>query len=349
MRFMGAKTKLLNFIYESLDDFGAIKDSHTFSDVFAGTATVGSFFKDKGYEVFSSDLLYLSYVLQRAYVENSAEPSFDGLADEVGASSPSYTDVIKYLNSLAGTEGYVWRNFTSEGTANDEHQRMFFTGENGKVIDSIRSKIEEFQVRNLINEDSYYVLLATLLESLSFYSNVAGVYAAFLKSYDPRALKPFKIRPIEYSASGVGKAFNVNGLELATDKKVDILYLDPPYNNRQYAPNYHVIETIARYDGPVARGKAGIRDYTDLKSNFCSKAKALDELELYITKGQYKYLALSYNTEGIMKEEDILKLMSKYGEAKLYRQEYLRFKSNNNGDSAHKKHIEELVFVLNCN
>lgn len=346
MRFMGAKGKLLQFIYESLEDFGALSDSKSFTDVFSGTASVGSFFKQKDFEVFSSDLLYLSYVLQRTYIENGAEPDFSKLSEIVGSKNPSYIEVIEYLNDLPPVKGYTWRHFTTEGTANDEHSRMFFIPENGMIVDAIRQKIEDFHTEELIDDNAYFILLATLLESLSFHSNVSGVYAAFLKTYDPRALKIFKLRPVEYSTSGTGKSFWGNGLELAAKQQTDILYLDPPYNSRQYAPNYHVIETVARYDNPDARGKAGIREYSSLKSNFCSKAKALEELEKFVTDGKYRYLALSYNTEGIMNEDDILKLLSKYGRAKLYRQEYLRFKSNNNGDSGHKKHVEELIFIM---
>lgn len=175
---------------------------------------------------------------------------------------------------------------------------------------------------------------------------MSGVYSAFLKNYDPRALKDFKLRPIEYSQQGKGHAHHSDGLTLLQKNAFDIVYLDPPYNQRQYAPNYHVIETIAKWDNPLPRGKAGIREYSELKSNFCSKSNALLELEKYASQDSFKYLALSYNSEGIMKQEDIIKILSLYGTVDVYEQEYLRFKSNNNGDSAVKKHVNELLFIL---
>ncbi len=338
MRYMGAKGKLLDFIEYGLKESGAEENSNTFADVFSGTSSVGSFFKQKGFSTYSSDIMYMSYVLQRAYIENSSDHSFGDFG--------SYEKALYHLNTLLPEKGYVWRHFTEEGTKNDEHQRMFFIPANGQKIDAIRNELERLKSTNSLNENEFFILLATLLESLSFHSNVSGVYAAFLKKYDPRSLKEFVLRPINYSTSGEGKSFHGDGLSLLSDNVFDVIYLDPPYNQRQYAPNYHVIETIARWDNPEPRGKAGIREYLDLKSNFCSKAKAIDELKKYVESDSYKYLALSYNSEGIMKKDEIIDLLSSYGKTDFYSQEHLRFKSNNNGESSNKKHIDEFLFVL---
>ena len=128
--------------------------------------------------------------------------------------------------------------------------------------------------------------------------------------------------------------------------KADIFYLDPPYNQRQYAPNYHLLETIARYDNPKIKGVTGLRDYKNQKSNFCNAKNAINELSEICKRGQYKTLILSYNSEGIMPGNKIISTMKKYGQVELVEFEYLRFKSNNNGESKTKKHIHEQLYIL---
>jgi adenine-specific DNA-methyltransferase len=350
MRFIGNKEKLLERIYRAVLSTGVT--GGVFCDFFSGTSNVGRFFKEKGYEVISSDLLYSSYVLQKAYIENDGEPKFSKLLKSIDMPSysllPSNFDRVRtYLNHLSGTEGFIYQNYTAEGTANQKHQRRYFTGDNGKRIDAIRTKIEEWKNKNLIKENEYFVLLAALIESIPYYANISGVYAAFLKSYDPRALKRFEIKPISfYSGNKKHTVYNKNSMDLIDELDVDVLYLDPPYNERQYAPNYHLMETIARYDSPTIRGVTGMRDYENQKSEFCNKDTALEALDKVASKAKYKHLILSYNSEGIMPEEDIIKTLRKYGEISLQNIDYPRFKSNSNGDSKDKKTIQEQLYVL---
>jgi adenine-specific DNA-methyltransferase len=342
MRYMGNKTKLVDFLYESLKNLPT-SDDKKFFDFFAGTASVGKSFKEKGYSVESADILYFSYVLQKAYIDNTGEPEFKFFATD----GTGYNKALTYLDNLPSLEGYVYTNFTADGTVSLDRPRLFFTSENGKKIDAIRLEIENLKNNGHINENEYFVLLASLLETVSFYANVSGVYAAFLKTYDPRALKPFILRKINFTNLGVnGKSFHANSVDLLDTIDTDILYLDPPYNARQYAPNYHVLETLARYDNPVAKGVAGIRDYTDLKSDFCNHDKALIMLDKIAQSKGYKHLALSYNSEGIMKENEILSVLEKYGDVVLLNKDYRRFKSNNNGLSATKKEVIEQLYIL---
>ena len=140
-----------------------------------------------------------------------------------------------------------------------------------------------------------------------------------------------------------------DSLDLVDDYKVDILYLDPPYNERQYLPNYHIVETIAAYDNPEIRGVTGMRGYDNKKSTFCNAKTALRDLEFVAKNAKYKYLVLSYNTEGIMPQCEIINTLSKYGEVILEEFQYLRFKSNNNGLAKTKKHINEQLYILKRN
>lgn len=360
MRFIGNKTKLVEYIQQALNQTTLMSNGSLhgikFYDFFAGTGSVGKHFKSQGAIVEASDILYFSYVLQKAFIENTGEPKFTKLltilGDEATSSSllpTPYSRVVEYLNGLKGRKGFIYNNYTEEGTkeTGSEHIRMFFIGENGQKIDHIRQIIQEWKDNKIIDDHEYYVLLATLVESVPFFANISGVYAAFLKKYDPRSVKPFHLKSIHFSDKGHGgKAYNGNSLDRLQDIDTDILYLDPPYNARQYAPNYHLLETVAHYDSPAIKGVAGIRDYIAQKSEFCNAKTALTALDRIARDSKYKVLALSYNSEGIMATNDILNTLSKYGKTTLHELDYRRFKSNSNGDAKHKTHIQEQLFIL---
>jgi len=348
MRFIGNKEKLLEQIYQAVLST-KIKDG-IFCDLFSGTSNVGRFFKEKGFKIISSDLLYFSYVLQKAYISNNIEPKFTKLLKIIKApknnlfSSP-LESVRNYLNNLKGINGFIYKNYTEKGTKNKKYKRKYFIAEDR--IDAMRTKIEEWKEKKMINKNEYFILLASLIESVPFYANISGVYAAFLKQYDPRALKRFEIKSIKFY---LGKkshiVYNKNSMNLLNDLNVDILYIDPPYNNRQYAPNYHILETIAKYDNPKIKGATGLRNYENQKSDFCNKETSLMALDHIAKTAKYKYLILSYNSEGIMLEKDIMFTLKKYGRVTLQRVDYPRFKSNNNGNSKHKKTVQEQLYIL---
>lgn len=350
MRFIGNKENLIEKIYQVM-----IKNNiqgEIFFDFFAGTTSVGKFFKKKNYTVFSSDLLYFSYVLQKAYIENNQDPEFHKLLNKIDVqdntlfSSP-LEKVIEFLNKIPPKEGFIYRNYTPKGTENLKQRRMFYTEENGKIIDAIRIQIEEWKNKDLITENEYFILIACLIETVPYYANITGVYAAFQKKWDARALKKLTLRTIEIIKNTKNnRSYNKNSVDLIDLIETDILYLDPPYNQRQYAPNYHLLDTIAKYDEPEIKGVAGLRNYTDQKSKFCNPKTALEELETIARKAKYKTIILSYNTEGIMKQEDIISLLQKFGKVKLEEIEYLRYKSNNNGEAKTKKFIKEQLYIL---
>ena len=176
---------------------------NSFFDFFAGTTSVSRFFKKLDYQIFSSDLMYFSYVLQKAYVENNQLLNFDKLLKQINFQSTSLFAsplhiVIEYLNQIKPVEGFISNNYTPYGTAELEIPRMYYSDENGKIIDAIRQKIELWKTENLINENEYFTLLACLIETVPFYANISGVYAAFQKKWDPRAVKKIILRPIEF-------------------------------------------------------------------------------------------------------------------------------------------------------
>ncbi len=349
MRFIGNKEKLVDWIYSTIQS-NNIKEEFFF-DFFSGTSNVGKIFKEKGYKIVSSDLLYFSYVLQRAYLVNNKIPQFKRLLAEISINSnllfaSNFELVIEFLNHIPPKEGFIYDNYSSGGTKKLSQPRMFFIDDNAKKIDAIRIQIEKWKQKNIINKNEYFILLACLIESVPFFANILGVFAAFKKDWDKRALKPFVLKPIKiYESKKKHFAFNKSSLELINDFKYDIIYLDPPYNQRQYAPNYHLLETIAKYDNPEIKGVSGIRNYDKQKSSFCNKEKALFDLELILKSKNYKYVILSYNNEGIMPQKSIIQVMEKYGEVKIEEYNYLRFKSNNRKAES-KKYIKEQLYIL---
>lgn len=352
MRYIGNKENIIEQINNILQLNGVVGKS--FFDFFSGTTSVSRFYKKLGYTIISSDVLYMSYCLQKAYIENNKEPEFKGLISKIKEVYDTnllferpLDVVVGFLNRIPDVQGFIYNNYTPGGTKELEKPRMYFSDENGLRIDAIRQQIENWNNQGLLQENEYYILLSCLIETVSFYANVAGVYAAFHKKWDPRAIKKLDLRTIKiYNNEKSNEVYNVNSLNLLHKVEADIFYLDPPYNKRQYLPNYHLIETIAKYDSPNIKGITGIREDTDKKSTFCNAKTALRDLEIIVKNAKCKYLVLSYNSEGIMKEHDIIAMMSKYGSVKLEQFQYTRFKSNNNGLSKTKKHVYEQVYIL---
>ncbi len=350
MRYIGNKENLLPKIYKVLQQKNI--QGNSFFDVFAGTANVGKYFKQLGYQVYSSDLMYFSYILQKAYICNNEDCSFEKLLPHLNFKSTQLFSspleaVVEYLNQIEPQEGFIYKNYTPEPTLHLEKPRMYFSTENGKIIDAIRLQIEQWKTENLISDNEYFILLACLIETVPFYANIAGIFGAFHKKWDARAVKKMCLRTISLLKNEYQNfAFNEDSVNLVSQIKADIYYLDPPYNQRQYAPNYHLLETIAKYDDPVIRGVSGMRDYSKQKSKFCNVTTALEELEKIAQLGSYHYLLLSYNSEGIMPSNDIITTLEKYGNIELVEFDYLRFKSNNNGQSKYKKYIKEQLYIL---
>jgi len=354
MRFIGCKENLLDFI----ETFVKQKDikGNVFCDLFSGTGSVAKHFKKLGYKIISSDLLFFSYVLQKVYVEQNQYPKFTKLLKHLKidpveetlftSDSQNAKEIIKYLNNLEGVEGFIYKNYSPEGTKGQTYSRKYFTGDNSKRIDAIREKIEEWKKSNLINEQEYYFLLASLIEAVPFVANISGTYSAFLKEWDKRAFKKLTLEVPEIIKSDeTHKVYHEDGLKVLDQVKgVDILYLDPPYNERQYAPNYHILETIAKWDKPEIKGITGMRSYENQKSEFCNPKTGIKALGEIINKGNFKHLLLSYNDDGIMPESEILKLFNKAGKSEITEQSYQRYKSNSNGEQ--KNGVKEKIYYL---
>lgn len=319
MNYIGSKLKLSNWVKEEITNVvGQDLTQKVFCDMFAGTGIIGRSFKTSVKKVIANDLESYSYVLNRNYIGNN-QPIEDCL------------DLIDKLNSLAPHNGFIYQNYCLGSGS----ERQYFTNENGRKIDAIRVQIEYWKNSCYINEDTYFFLLASLLESADKVANTASVYGAFLKQIKKSAAKPLILESADFEFNcNEHQVYQMNANELIKQISGDILYLDPPYNARQYGANYHLLNTIALYDDFVPKGKTGLRNYT--RSKYCSKSDVTTEFENLIKNADFKYIFLSYNNEGLMSVEQIKQILERYGRYDLVQTAYQRFKADKTESRNHK-------------
>lgn len=313
MNYIGSKLKLCQkFLPDAIKKVcGNDLSDKIFCDIFAGTGIVGRTFKNSVKQVISNDIEYYSFVLNKNYIENHKEIK----------NKNAYLDELN--NSPLLENGFVYTHYCLGGNG----ERQYFSDINGKKIDTMRTKIETWKNDRTIDNDTYYFLLCSLLESADKVANTASVYGAYLKRLKKSAQKEIVIEPAEYELNvNMHKVFNEDANTLIQKIKGDILYLDPPYNARQYGANYHLLNTIAEYKKFMPKGKTGLRDY--FKSKYCSASTVKNEFENLIKNAQFKYIFFSYNNEGLMSVDDVKKIMSKYGQYDAVQIKYQRFKAD---------------------
>lgn len=340
MRFIGGKSLLIPAILETIDK--KTEKVTSVSDLFSGSGVVTRELKRAGYNTISNDLMYFSYVLLRGTTELQRTPEFLKLK-KIGINDP-----INYLNHLSldmtsyqEDTLFIYNNYSPRGN------RMYFMEKNAIKIDIIRKKIEEWKNEGLISEDEYFYLLAVLLKAVPYISNIAGVYGAFLKFWDDRAKNDLLLEDLEIiSKETTNTTYNTDANELAKEVKTDLAYLDPPYNQRQYLPNYHVLETIAKYDNPEVKGVTGLRDYSDQKSDYCRKADVYDAFNHLIDIIDSRYILLSYNTEGLLAHEEILEVLGRYGKQETLDFKYIDYQRYKNAHTNKNKNLKEILYFV---
>lgn len=313
MNYIGSKFKLCDFIYQNITE--SIKkplNECVFCDLFAGSGAVGRAFKNKVQKVIANDLEYYSFVLNKNYIQNTQKLAIE--------------PIMQDLNALQGVKGKIYQHYSLGGSKGKTFERLYFSDENAQKIDAIRLEIKRLE--QSISPNLYFFLLASLLESADKVANTACVYGAFLKKLKKSAKQKMELKAAEYELSPhlQNEVFNENANELIYKIKGDILYLDPPYNAREYGANYHLLNTIALYDDFTPLGKTGLRAYQ--KSDFCKKASVLGALEGIIKNANFQYIFLSYNDEGLLGLQEIENLFTKYGNYKVKSKVYQRFKAD---------------------
>ena len=317
MNYIGSKFKLSKFIKSEIEKVvGEMKD-RVFCDLFAGTGAIARAFKTESKKIIANDFEYYSYVLNRNYIGNHEEFEWCELVDE--------------LDNLEGVEGFIYNNYCLGSGS----KRQYFSDENGKKIDAIRQKIEEWKNKFQITENQYYFLLTSLLENADAVANTASVYGAYLKHLKNSAQKTLMLKPAFFDLNEAEHdVFNLDANTLINKIEGDVLYLDPPYNARQYGSNYHLLNTIAKYDTFIPNGKTGLREYR--RSLYCQRNEVAKVFENLIENANFKYIFLSYNNEGLMSETEVRKILQKYGRYDLTTTDYQRFKADKTENRNHK-------------
>ena len=352
MRYIGNKTKLLDFIGSVLDE-QRIQSGIAF-DAFSGTASVGRYLKRHGFDVYACDLMTYSFVFQKALIETDCVPQFGQVinsdatlsairrtpafrryvdsrfgsqADLFASTSSDYRafhDVACYLEQfLPGTDDFITTHFSADDSALGE--RMFFTRGNARRIDAVRVKLEDWRRSGLLGDGDYYPLLASLLEAADAVANTTGVYAAFVKSWQANSQRPLRLS-VPNLVINTGR--HCEAIQGDANDVIDrvpsltLLYLDPPYNTRQYSSYYHVPELIAKgwHAGvPSLRGKTGLIEDSDKKSKWSTRGGCISALDQLLSKADARHVLMSYNSEGIIAESEIIRLFKHYGKATSFR------------------------------
>ena len=330
LNYIGCKHTLFNTLLSVFKQNIPDMENLTFLDLFAGTGTVG--FNIQGYTKTcdANDLELYSYIINFALLKCNY--------------SEELSELIKKCNELDMKEGLIYSNFSPTETC----ERMFFTNENAKKADAIREFIETEYKENRININQYNFLLASLLVSIDKVANTSSVYGAYLKQYKSSALKQLVLKPIHTKININQENMVYNNLaetfSESNAKYYDIIYMDPPYNQRQYSGNYSPLNYIAEYNKDIVlKGKTGlIENYN--KSHFCKKTNIKQTFESLISGLKCKYLIISYNNEGLLTIDEFKKILIKKGAVKLYLIKYAKFKAQQNVE---QKYVEEYLWVVN--
>ena len=343
MRYIGNKTRLVPFILETVERLQP--QAGVACDPFAGTASVGRALKSGGWTVHSGDLMAYSYALQVARVALDRTPRFPARLLESERSSAgrwtSYKRLLAYLESLPARTGFISEHYSPAGRAGGRHGRMYFTPANAATIDAAREEIETWRTEERLDPQRCQFLIATLIEAADRVANTTGVYASFVKSWQPNARRNLELRPLRPTARRKpGRpctAFRGEAADLvASVGSVDLLYLDPPYNERQYPAYYHIPELIASgwAAPPELRGKTGLIPDEDLRSDWCRRDRCEAALRELLERADARHVLLSYNDEGLLSAELIAALFRETGSPDSYRRvgmEYRRYRSDGDG------------------
>ena len=327
MRYIGNKTRLLPFILRTLKKSGiGVGSAH---DAFAGTASVSRALKENGWRVHSSDLLMSSYVLQRAYV----------VADSAGN---KLDEQARMLACLPPRDGFISRNF-SPATGAAAAGRMYFTPENAGRIDAAREELEGWRGEGKIGVDDYYLLLAAIIEGADRVANTAGVYASYMKRWQPNAKRAFDIvpeKPVKGSQSA--EAYLMDAADAAKAiGEVDLVYIDPPYNSRQYVAYYHIPEILARGwtdSVPAIRGKVGLLAGVEGRSQWSHGRRVGKLFSALLAATGARQALVSFNSEGHLAPDALQSLLaaaSVDGEVSHFTQSYRRYRADSEREGRH--------------
>lgn len=326
-RYLGNKYKLLPFIKSVVEE--NTEDISSVADIFAGTGAVASAFSDK--IIITNDTLYSNYICYVAWF-GSQEYSKEKIAKYV----------MYYNSAKMNRENYMTKNFAD----------TYFSRSDCCRIGYIRQNIEdEFRAKK-INERERAILITSLLYAMDKIAQTCGHYDAYRQGavFD----KPLELYvPVPQENNNANnQCYNMDANELVKGIYADLVYIDPPYNSRQYCDTYHLIENVARWEKPVVKGVAKKMDRSQLKSDYCTQ-KATAAFEDLISNINAKYILFSYNnmankgngrSNAKISDEDIYRILGQKGELTVFSEDYKAFTT---GKSSIDNNMERL-FLCKC-
>lgn len=320
-RYIGNKYSLINWIFSIINN--ECHNSDSFADIFAGTGVISAVAKNRFKNVIVNDFLYSNYAIYKAFFGNE---SWD--KKKVENILKNYNDID--ANNLE--ENYFSINFGGK----------YFSKDSSKKIGFIREDIENNKIN--LTEKEYYILIASLIYSIDKVANTVGHYETYFKKDDFEDgfyLKP--IKPIETNNVTI---YREDSNKLAKDILADVVYIDPPYNSRQYSRFYHVLETLTKWDKPKLYGTA-LKPKEENMSDYC-RNKAKSKFAELVKDLKAKYLVVSYNntynsksnsSRNKMTLEEIEYVLKSKGKTKIFERDYKHFNAGNTDFKNHKEYL----------
>jgi adenine-specific DNA-methyltransferase len=337
IKYLGSKRQLIPWILDTISTH--FPDAASVLDLFSGTSRVGSALKSKNFQVFANDHNLFAYHLADCYIATSAED----LPKDI-------FEIISYLNNLPGQAGFFTEHYCVKA--------RFFHPKNGERIDAIRNAIDKLELSSKLRS----VLLVSLMEAADRIDSTCGIQMAFLKDWAPRAHLDMSLRLPVLSAKstrGESQAFCLDAHEAGAQINSDVVYLDPPYNQHSYRGNYHIWETLVRNDSPEVYGRAQKRlDCKTVKSEFNSKPRFQESLEILLNGLKCRRWVISFSDEGFISRTNLENLLSKYGSVSVQEVDYKRYVGaqigiyNQQGKKVgqvKKLHNKEFLYIVNSN
>ena len=303
IKYLGSKRVLVPAIVELIK---GLPQSTTVLDLFSGTSRVGHALKNAGCRVIANDHNAYAATLGRCYVQADQEDVYSVVEQ-----------LVEEMNRLPGETGYFTRTFCQES--------RFFQPRNGRRVDRIRRAIQE----KSLEPETEAVLLTSLMEAADRVDSTTGVQMAYLKEWAPRAHNDLQLRVphiLPRALSGKASAHELDALEAAQAFEADVAYLDPPYNQHKYVGNYHIWETLVRWDEPTAYGIARKReDCKSRRSPFNSRRTFRDAMARLLAAIRARHLLLSFNDEGYLSREVLEDMLRELGFVYVFEVAYPRY------------------------
>lgn len=334
LSYLGSKKSLIKYLQFVLDPLiescGGVK-SCVFGDLFCGTSIVASTFQNKVRHMIASDMELYAYIIGKALLQTTY--------------TTKISSIISFLNSksLPLSKGLVWKNFTPCNPP--KFNRLFFTCENGIVIDSIRKFISFLFLKKKITYKEFLFLLASLLSSASKYSNTSGTFRAYLKQLSSKAARKFELEPIHKNSELYGKhtVIKNDAIRVASTSKFDIVYLDPPYNTAHYGAYYSFLNYLSIYRNIKLSG-VGITKFYN-KSTFGFTKHAEEAFKTLLRNLDSRYIILSYNENAVVPFHTMKQILLTKGSIIVYKIKYRNYRPNKN---TKKQFIKEFIFMVDC-